>query len=82
MRHLEGKNEMTNNEKLAKITKALEEGKTVTFSTAMRVIEITPKTYSKFITAGCDLFRATDDHLLINMGKRFDSVNGCEVFVA
>jgi hypothetical protein len=72
---------MTNAQKLEKIIEALNAGKTITFANHLTQIEISPKAYRGFLAAGVDLLRATDDHLLLNRGKRFDSVNGCKVMV-
>lgn len=72
---------MTNAEKLEKIVEAIEAGKTVIFANYLTHTEVSPKTYRSFRDAGLDMFRATENHLLVNMGKRFESVNGCKVMV-
>ena len=71
---------MTNaTEILAKITAALESGKTVTIANPYHITKITPKTYAQFVAAGVKLFLADGPHLLIRAGKRYDSCIGCQI---
>lgn len=72
---------MTPAQKLTKIVEAIESGKTIIFANYLTHTKVTPKTYRRFLAAGMDMFLATEDHLLVNMGKRFESVNGCKVMV-
>lgn len=52
------------------------EGRTVYISTALKVIEISPKTYSKWQKSGSDLFKLSnnDDDLYIARGKNWDCI--------
>lgn len=73
---------LTPAEKLEKIIEQIEAGKTIIFANYLTHTEVSPKTYRSFIKDGLPMFRATEDHLLVNMGKRgFQSVNGCKVMV-
>jgi hypothetical protein len=71
---------MTKAEKLLKaINEALNAGKTVTFTSYMKAIKVTPRVAKSWAKDGLDLFRIEGDHVCIASGKSFVSVMGCKI---
>lgn len=68
-------------DKLTKILEAIANGKTVTFSTSMRIVPVNAKAVAKFKKVGHDLFKVKGDSLFIARGKHYDCVDGCKVTV-
>ncbi len=72
----------TPTEKLNAITTAIAAGKTIYVCSRYVHTKINAKTIAKFEAAGRKLFIATEDHLLMSAGRRYDSINGCVIKVA
>lgn len=66
-------------ELLTWITDALESGKTVYVSTALRVTKVTPKTAQQFLKTGRPVFRASDKSLYMAVGRRYDCIDFCQI---
>jgi len=56
------------------ILSRISEGRTIYFTTALRTIAISPRTFAKWEKSGRKLFKIDDDGLRIANGKRFDLV--------
>ena len=72
---------MESKEKLSKIIEALESGKTLFFSTCLKHIKVTPKTYKKWQKSGYELFKADSKSVYIAEGKKFSCIDGCKITV-
>jgi hypothetical protein len=68
-------------ERINKILNAVESGRTVYFSTPLRVWPVNLKTLNKFKSAGYDLFKVQGDSVMMRNGKKWFCVDGCKVTV-
>ena len=72
-------NATTAAERLEYITNALNDGKSVIFSTYLRHIKVTPKTVATWKNSGYTLFKVSGDRLLMASGKNFVCIDGCTI---
>lgn len=66
-------------ERLEYITNALNDGKSVIFSTYLRHIKVTPKTVASWKKSGHTLFKVSGDRLMMASGKNFICIDGCVI---
>ena len=72
-------NEMTAQEKMAKILEVLQSGKTVYIQTALRVTKVSAKDAEKFAAINRPLFKADTKSLYISAGNRYDCIDFCKI---
>jgi hypothetical protein len=72
---------MTAEQKIAKITDAILQGKTVYFQTYLKSYAVNLKTLNKFKAAGFELFKVSGNSVLMLCGKKYLCVDGCQITV-
>lgn len=72
---------MDANAKLEMVEKALAEGRTVYFCTALRITKITPKNAAAWAAEGSPLVRVRNNELQIREGRRMVNADYCSIRV-